>query len=43
MHQYCIYPAIKFAKKNVNQINNKKKDNRNTIDTSMVFPVRGVA
>jgi hypothetical protein len=35
IHQYCIYPAIKFAK--------KKKDNGNPIDTSIVVQVRGVA
>ena len=29
--------------KNVNQFNNKEKDNGNPIDTSTVFLVRGVA
>ena len=43
IHQYCIYPAIKFAKKNVIQFNSEKKDNGNPIDTSIVVPVRGVA
>jgi hypothetical protein len=33
----------KISKKNVIQFNNKKKDNRNSIDTSIVVPVRGVA
>jgi hypothetical protein len=42
MHQYCIYPAIQFAKKNVIQFNNKK-NNGNHNDTSIVVPVRGVA
>ena len=40
--QYCIYSAIKFAKTNVIQFNNKKKDNRNSIDASIVAPVRGM-
>ena len=44
MHQYCIYPAIQFAKINVIQSNNNnKKDNGNPIDTSIVFPVADVA
>jgi hypothetical protein len=43
MHQYCIYPARKFAKKYVIQYNNKKKDSGNPIGTSIVVPVRGVA
>ena len=39
-----MYPAIKFAtKENVIQFNDKKKDNGNPIDTSIVVPVRGVA
>jgi hypothetical protein len=33
----------KISKKNVIQFNNKKKDNGNSIDTSIVVPVRGVA
>jgi hypothetical protein len=34
---------MKFGPKNVIQFNNKKKGNRNPIDTSIVVPVRGVA
>jgi hypothetical protein len=42
MHQYCIYPAIKFAKQmSFNLI--IKKDNGNPIDTSTIVPEMGVA
>jgi len=41
--QYCIYHAIKFAhKKMLINLIIKKKDNGNSIDTSIVVPVRGV-
>jgi hypothetical protein len=44
LHQYCIYPAIKFAtKKKLFNLIIKKKDNGNLIDTSIVVLVRGVA
>ena len=43
IHQYCIYPAIKFAKKMLFNLIIIKKNNGNLIDTSIVVPVRGVA
>jgi hypothetical protein len=42
MQQYCIYPAIKFAKKMLFNLI-IRKDNGNPIDTSIAVPVRGVA
>jgi hypothetical protein len=42
IHQYCIYPAIKYAKQMLFNLI-IKKDNGNPIDTSIVVPVRGVA
>ena len=43
IHQYCIYPAIKFAKKMLFNLIIIKKNNGNLIDTSIVVLVRGVA
>jgi len=40
---YCIYLAIKFAKKMLFNLIIKKTESRNPIDTSIVVLVRGVA
>ena len=42
IHQYCIYPAIQFAKEKLFNVIINKTDNGNPIDTSLVCETRSL-